>query len=140
MLDPCAGGSGLSPGGPERQPPSRCWKRFSRSTPSADPNSLRVCWGGKVWDDHCVRAVEQACRAELRDLPPPVRSGALAAAVLELAKRLDGDPADTTAALIVRELRLALAELHRRAGDDVGGEAERFLEQIANPAFRNPGD
>jgi hypothetical protein len=63
-----------------------------------------------------VKAVERAARAELKALPVPLRTSTLAAAVLELASRLDGDPADREAAQLARELRLGLADLRRRAG------------------------
>jgi hypothetical protein len=65
-----------------------------------------------------VKAVEHAAKAELRALPVPLRTGALAAAVLELARRLDNDPADREAAQLARELRLGLADLRRQAGVD----------------------
>jgi hypothetical protein len=42
--------------------------------------------------------------------------------------------------MLVRELRLVVGELHRRAGADVGSELERFLGQVSTPAFRGPGD
>jgi hypothetical protein len=47
-----------------------------------------------------------------------LRSGALSAAVLELARRLDNDPSDREAAQLARELRLGLADLRRQAGVD----------------------
>jgi hypothetical protein len=62
--------------------------------------------------------VSKAARAELKALPAPLRTSTLAAAVLELARRLDNDPPDREAAQLARELRLALAELHRQAGVD----------------------
>jgi hypothetical protein len=40
----------------------------------------------------------------------------LAAAVLELARRLDNDPPDREVASLARELRLALADLRRQGG------------------------
>jgi hypothetical protein len=64
------------------------------------------------------KAVERAAQAELKALPVPVRTGALAAALLELARRLDGGPADREAAHLARELRLGLADLRRQAGVD----------------------
>ena len=65
-----------------------------------------------------VKAVERAARAELKALPVPLRTSTLVAAVLELARRLDGDPPDREAASLARELRLALADLRRQAGVD----------------------
>jgi hypothetical protein len=53
---------------------------------------------------------------------------------------LDAIPGDRAAAMLVRELRLVMGELHRRAGADIGGELERFLGQVSTPAFRGPGD
>ena len=64
------------------------------------------------------KAVERAARAELKALPVPLRSSTLAAAVLELAHRLDAGPADREAAQLARELRLGLADLRRQAGVD----------------------
>jgi hypothetical protein len=64
------------------------------------------------------KAVERAARAELKALPAPLCTSTLAAAVLELARRLDNDPPDREASSLVRELRLALADLRRQAGVD----------------------
>jgi hypothetical protein len=61
-----------------------------------------------------VKPIEKAARAELKALPQPLRASTLAAAVLELARRLDGDPADREAAQLAHELRLALADLRPR--------------------------
>jgi hypothetical protein len=95
----------------------------------------------RAGDHVAVKAVERAALAELRTLPPELRASALAKVVLDLARRLDAGPGDRAAAMLARELRLVTAELHRRSsGGDVGGEAERFLESISNPAFRGPGD
>lgn len=66
--------------------------------------------------------VEKAARAELRALSPELRRSTLAAAVLELAKRLDAEPSDREAATIARELRLALGDLERRASVRPDGE------------------
>jgi len=78
-----------------------------------------------------VRAIEKATRSELDTLPEQSRSSALAAVALDLARRLDGDPADTAAVLLARELRQTLAYLHGRQPEDLGGEVERFLGRIA---------
>ena len=64
------------------------------------------------------KAVERAARAEVKALPAPLRTSTLVAAVLELARRLDGDPADREAAQLARELRLGLVDLRRQAGID----------------------
>jgi hypothetical protein len=69
----------------------------------------------------------------------PTRS-ALARAAVDLAKRLDAAPGDRAAAMLVRELRLVVGELHRRAGGDFGSELERFLGQVNTPSLRGPGD
>jgi hypothetical protein len=86
-----------------------------------------------------VRAVEKAASAELRALPAGLGSSTLARAALDLARRLDDSRADREATMLARELRLTMAELHSRAGADVGTELEGFLAGIANPTFRGPG-
>ena len=53
---------------------------------------------------------------ELSALPGPLQGGALAGAVLALAGRLDAGPSDREAAMLARELRLALADLRAQAG------------------------
>ena len=78
-----------------------------------------------------MRAIERATRAEVRKLPEDVRGSGLARVAIDLAKRLDADPADTTATLLARELRMTMGDLHRRAPEDLGGEVERFLGRIA---------
>jgi hypothetical protein len=60
-------------------------------------------------------SVSEAASAEIAGFPPLLRTGALAAAVVDLARRLDDGPGDRDAAGLVRELRLALAELRRLA-------------------------
>jgi hypothetical protein len=87
-----------------------------------------------------VKAKERATRAELRRLGVQLRSDALGQAAVDLARRLDADPGDRAAAMLTRELRLAMGDLHRRAGKDLGSELERFLGQVSTPAFRGPGD
>jgi hypothetical protein len=82
-----------------------------------------------------MKAAERAARADLRALPPEVASGVLARAVIDLARRLDAGPADTTAVLLVRELRLALADLRSQAKDDATGDVEAFLARVSAPAF-----
>jgi hypothetical protein len=78
-----------------------------------------------------VGTVEKAARAELRSLPEPARDSALAAAVIVLAQRLDDKPGDAVASMLVRELRQAMAYLHRRPTEDLNGEVDRFLASIA---------
>lgn len=87
-----------------------------------------------------MRATERATRAELRTLGADPTRSALARAAVDLAKRLDAAPGDRAAAMLCRELRLVVDDLHRRAGGDLGGELERFLGQVSTPAFRGPGD
>jgi hypothetical protein len=87
-----------------------------------------------------MRAVERAARADLRALPDEVAGSAVARAVIDLAKRLDAGPADTAAVLIVRELRQAMAFLHRRQPEDLSGEVDRFLERIAAPDVGDAAD
>jgi hypothetical protein len=82
------------------------------------PIAARVCVGPDFVVAERVKAVERAAKAELKAFPAVLRSRALAAAVLELARRLDNDPPDREAASLVRELRLALADLRRQAGVD----------------------
>jgi hypothetical protein len=84
-----------------------------------------------------MRAVEKAARAEIKALPAGLRTGALATALIELAKRLDAGPADREVAGIARELRLSLGELHRRAGGDIASETETFIAKISTPSFGN---
>ncbi len=87
-----------------------------------------------------MRAVERSTRAELRTLGVQIASNALGRAAIDLAKRLDAGPGDRAAAMLVRELRLVVGDLHRRVGGDLGSELERFLGQVSTPAFRGPGD
>jgi hypothetical protein len=84
--------------------------------------------------------IEKAAQVELGRLPADLRSSTLAVVVLDLARRLDAEPEDRSASMLSRELRLVLAELHARAGDVGGGEVERYLESIASPALRGPGN
>jgi hypothetical protein len=59
--------------------------------------------------------VSEAAALELAGLPVPLRTSTLAAAVLDLARRLDAEPADREAVDLARELRIALAALRARA-------------------------
>ena len=73
--------------------------------------------------------VTEAAVAEVAELPERLRTSTLAAAVLDLARRLDAGPGDRDAAGMVRELRLALAQLRGWAAEtgedtlDVGDAA-----------------
>jgi hypothetical protein len=87
-----------------------------------------------------VKATERAARAELRTLGVQVASNALGRAAVDLARRLDAGPGDRAAAMLCRELRLVLGELHQRAAGGLDSEVERFLDQVNTPAFRGPGD
>jgi hypothetical protein len=87
-----------------------------------------------------MKAVERAARADLRALPAEIATSAVARAVIDLARRLDAGPADTTAVLLVRELRQAMAFLHHRQPEDLSGEVDRFLERIAVPDVGDPED
>jgi hypothetical protein len=75
-------------------------------------------------------SAEQAIRAELDRLGFRPDESLLATAVLDLAKRLDAGPGDRAATMLVREIRLSMAELTRQmeGGDGAGDELERFLE------------
>jgi hypothetical protein len=87
-----------------------------------------------------VKVTEKATRAELRALGADPTRSALARAAVDLARRLDTGPGDRAAAMLCRELRLVMGDLHRRMGGDLGSELERFLHGISTPAFRGPGD
>jgi hypothetical protein len=79
--------------------------------------------------------VEEATVAELGRLPVLVRDSALGAAVLVLARRLDADPGDAVASMLVRELRMAMVALHARAGGDQADELDQFLSSISASEF-----
>ena len=78
-----------------------------------------------------MRVTERATRAELRTLGVVLDSSALGRAAVDLARRLDADPGDRAAAMLARELRLVMGDLHRRHPEDLSGEVENFLERIA---------
>jgi uncharacterized protein (DUF2267 family) len=80
-----------------------------------------------------MRAVERAARAELGALPEGLGSSTLAKAALNLARRLDAEPADREATMLARELRLTLGELHRQSPEDTTDDVERFLARVAAP-------
>ena len=65
-----------------------------------------------------ANAVSKAATGELRALPKALRASTLASSILELARRLDAGPPDREAALLAREMRLALSDLRRQAGVD----------------------
>jgi hypothetical protein len=92
-----------------------------RFFPGDDYESLSprsVCVGPDFAMAERLKPVEKAAVAELKALPKALRISTLAAAVLELARRLDNDPPDREAAQLAREVRLALADLRRQAGVD----------------------
>jgi hypothetical protein len=80
-----------------------------------------------------VRAVERAARTELRSLPEGLRASTLAKAALNMARRLDAEPADREATMLARELRMTLAELHRLSPEGGVDDVERFLARVAAP-------
>ena len=84
-----------------------------------------------------MRAIERAVRAEVRKLPEGVRGSALARAAIALGRRLDDDPSDSAAALLNRELRMTLADLYRKAPEDLTNDVDRFLARIATPDERH---
>jgi predicted ATPase len=83
---------------------------------------------------------ERATRAELRSLGVELDSSALARAAVDLARRLDAGPGDRAAAMLCRELRLVMGDLHRRHPEDLSGEVENFLERIAAPNVVDAAD
>jgi uncharacterized protein (DUF2267 family) len=85
-----------------------------------------------------VEAVEGAVRAELRRLEVDASESLLAAALVDLAQRLDAGPGDRAAAMLSSEMRRLLAEL--KQGGEVNRDLEPFLAGISTPAFRAPGD
>jgi hypothetical protein len=85
-------------------------------------------------------SAERAIRSELKRLEIQPGQSLLATAVLDLAQRLDAGPGDRAATMLVREIRLSMAELARQTEGGSGDELERFLESVSTPAFRGPGD
>jgi hypothetical protein len=90
-----------------------------------------------IKDGDRLRAIERAVRAEVRRMPEDVRGSALAEAAIALGRRLDDDPSDSAAALLNRELRMTLADLYRKAPEDVTDDVDRFLARIATADERN---
>jgi hypothetical protein len=87
-----------------------------------------------------VRATEKAARAELRGLDVNPATSVLGRAAIDLAKRLDAAPGDRAAAMLCRELRLVMGQLHHRQPEDLSGEVDRFLERIAAPDVGDTAD
>ena len=85
-----------------------------------------------------MKAAERAVRAELRRLEVKPAESLLAAALVDLAQRLDAGPGDRAAAMLSAEMRRLLAEL--KQSGEVNRELESFLAGISTPAFRGPGD
>jgi hypothetical protein len=75
--------------------------------------------------------LKEATTAELARMPLLVRESALGAAVLVLARRLDADPGDAVASMLVRELRQAMVALHAMAGGEQRDELDVFLASIS---------
>jgi hypothetical protein len=77
--------------------------------------------------------MERAARAELRQLPSAARTGLLAKAVLNLARRVDAGTTVRDAALAIREMRVTLdalaASTPARAVEDKADELTRKREQ-----------
>jgi uncharacterized protein (DUF2267 family) len=84
-----------------------------------------------------LRAIERAVRAEVQKMPEDVRGSALAEAAIALGRRLDDDPSDSAAALLNRELRMTLADLYRKAPEDLTNDVDRFLARIATADERD---
>jgi hypothetical protein len=80
-----------------------------------------------------MKAVERAARADLRALPAELRTSTLAKVVLNLARRLDSDPAHREAVLLAHELRMSLDALRRMAPEGGVDDVERFLARVAAP-------
>jgi len=78
--------------------------------------------------------VVEATRAELARMPVLVRESALAAAALVLARRLDADPGDAVASMLVREFRITMTTLHAQGGGQAD-EIDVFLNSISASEF-----
>jgi len=87
-----------------------------------------------------VKAVERQARADLRALPAELRSSTLAKVALNLARRLDSEPADREAVLLARELRMTLAELRLLAPEGGVDDVEHFLARVAAPDLGHTPD
>jgi hypothetical protein len=114
--------------------------RFLEGRDHDSPNTLCLYRGRKsdlIKEGDRLRAIERAVRAEVRKMPEDVWGSALAKAAIALGRRLDDDPSDSAAALLNRELRMTLADLYRKAPEDVTDEVDRFLARIATADERN---
>jgi hypothetical protein len=98
-----------------------------------DPTAAIVYIGPGFAREARVKITEKATRVELRTLGADPTRSALARAAVDLAKRLDEHPGDRAAAMLCRELRLVMGDLHRRNPEDLSGEVEQYLERIAAP-------
>lgn len=80
-----------------------------------------------------MKRIEAATRAELRSMGVKLRESALGRSAVDLARRLDGEPADRVAVELSRELRMVVRQLHDRHDGKGGGpdEVEAFLARIA---------
>lgn len=77
------------------------------------------------------QTIEAATSGWIELLPEAFRASPLAAVALQLARRLDGDPAPSVEVLLARELRMTLADLRVQSGGDVTDEVDRYLARIA---------
>jgi hypothetical protein len=107
---------------------------------SGAPDAVVVYKAGGFAKGAAMKATERATRAELRGIGVDLASVALGRAVVDLARRLDAAPENRAMAMLTRELRLSMAELHRRAGGDLGSEVDRFLGRIAATDGRDAAD
>jgi hypothetical protein len=92
------------------------------------------CWGS------VVRAVERSIRDALRAVPDELRGSPLAKVALNLARRLDSEPADREAVLLARELRMTMAELRQMTPEGGVTDVEAFLARVAAPDLGHTTD
>ena len=80
-----------------------------------------------------MKTIERAAKAEIKAMPAEVAGSTLAVAMINLARRMDGEPPDREAAVVARELRIGLAELRRLAA---AYEREEGLD-VSDAALRD---
>jgi hypothetical protein len=95
-------------------------------------STVKTDW---IKEGDLMGVIERAARDEVRRMPAEVRGSALAKAVVALARRLDGRPSDSAAALLNRELRQTFADLRAQTKGDGTGDVEEFLRRVSTPAF-----
>lgn len=86
-----------------------------------------------------VLAVERAARKDLRELPEPYRSSAVAKGYLLLARRLDAGVSARDSATLLTAMRHALRDLHEMAPpvaedsfvDEVAQRREQWMKKLA---------